>query len=574
MVSKENQIKFYSEELKELEFSVKKQFLSPAISLFQEGILYVGQFKGIDEKRGNVFFDIPCSEGYHSPRVDQNMNCFTLKKGASLPKEWGVKTYTDLLANRNRSNCILVDYIPSKRDGWITMIIREIESSFIENLHHNQLVGFGPTVPPFEYLQNLKDFSSSISSNNNLWNKILNFNTTIDISRQPELITEEIDIADTIISKTKESTIFLLQGPPGTGKTHQIADVISRLANANNSVLVTALTNKAAIELCEKPFLTELIETGKVIKIPLLMQEKNKFPQINNAKEIIPHKGYITLSTYYQFSKIWQSQSQTFDYVIVEEASQAYLTTIAAASKVGKNVIVVGDPNQIVPIVTNKNYKDLPNIDKLINGMGTMCQIVDFNYARKIETRRLTRRSTYYTNCFYQNTIISKALFSSLADDIDKLSFLGKYIHVNGGPTLILFGNPSISLMQSIVNFLIAAINDIIENSKNTIAVLSPFIDSVTYLQQNLKSRTISNKYLIDTVDRVQGLDVDFCFYVIPKSSPFAFNFNRFNVATSRAKKATIILTEKDFDKISVPDGEVSIYIRNLQQEFSFDVDL
>ena len=71
----------------------------------------------------------------------------------------------------------------------------------------------------------------------------------------------------------------------------------------------------------------------------------------------------------------------------------------------------------------------------------------------------------------------------------------------------------------------------------NDIAVLTPYIETLTYLQQNLKSKTNSRNYLIESVDRVQGLDVDYCFYVIPKSSSFSYNLNRFNVATSRAKK-------------------------------------
>lgn len=52
MVTKQDQIQFYAEELKELEFSVKKTFNSTGLSLFQNGDIYVGQYRGIDEKRG------------------------------------------------------------------------------------------------------------------------------------------------------------------------------------------------------------------------------------------------------------------------------------------------------------------------------------------------------------------------------------------------------------------------------------------------------------------------------------------------------------------------------------------
>lgn len=139
------------------------------------------------------------------------------------------------------------------------------------------------------------------------------------------------------------------------------------------------------------------------------------------------------MTTFYQFSRIWEEQTQSYDYVIVEEASQAYLTTIAAACKVGKKVIVVGDPKQIVPIVTNKNYKVFPNIDALIYGMNTLSQTEGFSFNRKTETRRLTERSTIYTNCFYNNTIQSKSLFDNIDTDINSFDKLTEITHSKGG---------------------------------------------------------------------------------------------------------------------------------------------
>ena len=61
MVTKQDQIQFYTEELKELEFSVKKIFNATGLSLFQNGDIYVGQYRGFDEKRGNVFRKLPSS---------------------------------------------------------------------------------------------------------------------------------------------------------------------------------------------------------------------------------------------------------------------------------------------------------------------------------------------------------------------------------------------------------------------------------------------------------------------------------------------------------------------------------
>lgn len=573
MVTKENQIKFYSEELKELEFSVKKTFNATGLSLFQNGDVYVGQYRGLDEKRGNVYVDIPTGDGKFAPRLDQKLNCFRPQPGFELPKTWGNLIYSDLIKGRNCTETKIVDYIPSKRDGWITMLIREMDAEFIDSLQYNQILAFGPTIPPFEYLQNLKEFSESLKEDGNeIWEKILGFKYGLKRDVSPKLLTEEIDIADEIIKQVEKSIIYVFQGPPGTGKTYQVADLVSRLVLSNKSVLITALTNKAAVEVCEKPFFEKLFDEERVSKLPISIDERKKFPKLINAKDLLPNKGHLTLTTFYQFSRIWKENTHTYDYVIVEEASQAYLTTIAAACKVGKKVIVVGDPKQIVPIVTSKNYKVFPNIDLLINGMNSLSQTEGFSFNLKTETRRLTKRSTSFTNSFYNNTIQSKSLYDNIDADVSRLKKLTSMTHSNGGPTLVEFSNNEGDVLNQMIRFLVVALNEFSDLKGNDIAVLTPYIETLTYLQQNLKSKTNSRNYLIESVDRVQGLDVDYCFYVIPKSSSFSYNLNRFNVATSRAKKTTFILVEQDFDHFVNLPNEVSNYLSKLKNEFAFTV--
>jgi rRNA-processing protein FCF1 len=202
--------------------------------------------------------------------------------------------------------------------------------------------------------------------------------------------------------------------------------------------------------------------------------------------------------------------------------------------------------------------------------MNTLSQINDFSFNRKTETRRLTNRSTDYTNSFYNNTIKSKSLYDNI--DISSLEKLASIIHSNGGPTLIEFSNKEENVLSQMMRFLIIALNELLGLKGNDIAVLTPYIETLTYLQQNLKSTTISRNYLIESVDRIQGLDVDYCFYVIPKSSSFSFNLNRFNVATSRAKKSTFILVEKDFDRFVNLSHEVGNYLYKLKNEFTFSV--
>ena len=573
MIDIQTQLQFYEEELRELEFSVKGTLESPAIALYQSGVVFVGVFKGVDTKRGNVFIEIRNEPGDHAPRLDHRLSCFTLPSNRHRTIQWDDVTYSKLVSGRNVTDCFAVDYTASKRKDWITMLVRGMDARFIEDLNTNQVLIFGPTMPPFEYLQNLLSFTRSVQINEDSnWGRLLNDGFYRIKHRRPELLTEEIDIPSFLIREVNSHGVVSLQGPPGTGKTFQIADLVSRLIKSGKSVILTALTNKAAIEVLEKEHLEEEVVSGNVSKLPFSYDESRRYPGLQEARELIPQKGHLHLTTYYQFSRTWQVLNRAYDYVIVEEASQAYLTTIAGAMKVGKHVIVVGDPKQIVPIVTSKKNLEVPALRDLVNGMSTLSEMESFPYLRKIESRRLSERAVLYTNSFYENSMVSKVNSEVLEAHLNGLQKLGQLTHQLGGPTLIQFSKSPRGMLADMTAFLLAAINELADLKNVKIAVLTPYKkNGLTEMQRDLKTRTKTKNYLIETVDRVQGLDVDFVFYVVPVSSAFSFDANRFNVATSRSKVCTYILVADDFDQVvKLPSG-VDEYMLKLKDELSFN---
>jgi rRNA-processing protein FCF1 len=77
---------------------------------------------------------------------------------------------------------------------------------------------------------------------------------------------------------------------------------------------------------------------------------------------------------------------------------------------------------------------------------------------------------------------------------------------------------------------------------------------------------------LIETVARIQGLTTDVAIFVIPNAG-YNYSLERrlFNVATSRAKRHTIIIVDKNIIS-SYPDlnEDVKIYLQKLNIEYSF----
>jgi rRNA-processing protein FCF1 len=105
------------------------------------------------------------------------------------------------------------------------------------------------------------------------------------------------------------------------------------------------------------------------------------------------------------------------------------------------------------------------------------------------------------------------------------------------------------------------------------ISVLSNYIDTVKALQKIIYGSIDEPKnLLIETVARIQGLTTDVTIFVIPNSGyNHSLEKRLFNVATSRAKRHTIIISDKNIIS-SYPylDEDVKMYLQKLNDEYSF----
>ena len=88
------------------------------------------------------------------------------------------------------------------------------------------------------------------------------------------------------------------------------------------------------------------------------------------------------------------------------------------------------------------------------------------------------------------------------------------------------------------------------ESPEAKIAILSKFKETVKELQKTfitkLHSEGIPDNLKIETVDRIQGLTVDYTIFLIPNASvSYSLDSELFNVATSRASRCTIIVADR-----------------------------
>jgi superfamily I DNA and/or RNA helicase len=259
-----------------------------------------------------------------------------------------------------------------------------------------------------------------------------------------------------------------------------------------------------------------------------------------------------------------------FDYIIIEEASQAFLSTIALAKKLGKKCIIIGDIKQLEPIF-HKEYapEDTNNYHWMICGLkGISFYLPNAKQYILTESYRLTEISIKGTNLFYGDVLKSKSDVK-LPLDFSNFSILEKYLNNYGGSSMIRFKLPAGRLPSNDCSIFIVKLIDEIKrfNTKAEIAVLAFHKDSIRLLQTKIFAKCVNTEnVLVETIDRIQGLTTDFCIFFVPTESvPFALQANRFNVATSRAKLCTLIISDETISSFySLIDDNVKQYMLSL----------
>jgi len=348
---REEHSNFLEEELRAQTKEFKQKLDTSAKFLLEEREeLFVAQF--LTFKDGEMILKFSTKRGL--PRKGEYLYCFTVPKELRNYRNWGERTYGDLVKEKaNFTETYCVWQAPAKNeDGSIDKDFylagfRGVDIEFADNISEGKgmILLLGPNKPPFEYIDNLQKIVENNFSKN--VNQILDqdFQKT---DRQPLLLDNKSDIPEFILSQLEKSGQLILIGPPGTGKTHLIAEMCKRLIEQKKSVLVTSLTNRALIEVVEKPALEKLLNEGKIFKTNISTDEQKAYPQLQHTKEITPQPSNLILSTFYIASSEAAKLSDIppFDYVIVDEASQAFLAMFAAAKILGKKIFGLVIPNR------------------------------------------------------------------------------------------------------------------------------------------------------------------------------------------------------------------------------------
>ncbi|KIW06674.1 hypothetical protein, variant [Verruconis gallopava] len=151
----------------------------------------------------------------------------------------------------------------------------------------------------------------------------------------------------------------LVLGMPGTGKTTTIAQIIRALVAKGKSVLLTSYTHTAVdnilLKLRDAGF--DVLRLGVLAKVHpqvrefviLDAQQKESLEDVQNAWYNPAVVATTCLGVNHPIF-----HKRTFDYCIVDEASQITLPVCLGPIRMAKTFILVGDHFQLPPLVQNK----------------------------------------------------------------------------------------------------------------------------------------------------------------------------------------------------------------------------
>lgn len=575
--TREQHKRFLDKELQAISENYIRVLNTKATALLSENEVYVAQFMKVDLEKdankddvfkgsGQVVLKFNKDKGI--PRKNEYFTALLLDGDKCLPRNWGNLSWAELRkfqVEYSEVHCVWQG--KANDNGFLLCGFNGMSMNMAKYLKEKNLSGcvivLGPKEPPMEYYQNLISFVSNTSACEPAA-KILDFNdegnnngpSTINDDDSARFVTNEIENYDEVI----------IQGPPGTGKTYMMASIIKNLLDKRESVLVTALTNRALIELANKEALDVHRANRNLMKTNVSSDEISTCKNLVSleSKDITSIKGKLTLTTFYNASA-WAKNSKAdqppFDYVIMDEASQALFAMIAACKRLGSKVVWIGDQQQLPPIISLSEETMVRNDYRMLaNGFSTLCDKFKYHYYLLTKTYRLLQKSASLTSIFYNEPLVPVNMESKYDSHLP-------YINKKGGTCLQLVSMPvgekaDLNSCQYVINLVSEILS---ENPKASVAVIAKFRASVRMLQNCFITKCgAKENVLIDTVERIQGMTCDYCLFYIPNAMmQMSLDKSLFNVATSRATCSTIIVANPNIFN-TICDKQVSSYMEVL----------
>jgi len=168
----------------------------------------------------------------------------------------------------------------------------------------------------------------------------------------PTVATEDDYItAVTAAALDLDDSYLAVQGPPGTGKTYTGARVIAALVREHGWRVGVVGQSHAVVENLLNAVVGAGLEVGQVGKVPSNPDKPVRFtPLVANGHLNFAADnpdGYVIGGTAWDLSNPARFGRRSLDLLVIDEAGQFSLASTIAASVASRNLLLLGDPQQL-----------------------------------------------------------------------------------------------------------------------------------------------------------------------------------------------------------------------------------
>lgn len=410
---------------------------------------------------------------------------------------------------------------------------------------------------------------------------------------------------------------LLIQGPPGTGKTSVIAEIVKRLAEQGQRVLLAAFTNQAVdnmLKRLDKEDFHNYVRLGHERSVDYRIHDrlfKNVIERnIGNQDETrdmstlvrdILRKTPVVAST----TATWSSDKYApqlratpqedhglhFDVAVIDEAGQLTIPAILGALRFAKRFILVGDEQQLPPLVLSREAAIAGLSTSLFGDLKQFATTIQAEQPAainpcvplRVQYRMNKWISNFSSTVFYNRELIAhksiehqilafkpdRQRLNCLQEDEPlvnalnpawPLTFLDVSTRPQANVTLTTLQEPkSNNLEAETVRELVAALLARGIKEKD-IGIIAPYRAQVANIRRHLfkhlpeqgwQALPVDTPLMVDTVDRFQGgersvIIISFATSIEPAvGNPrrdFLTNMHRLNVALTRAQRKLILV--------------------------------
>ncbi|MFC7325316.1 AAA domain-containing protein [Halorubrum rutilum] len=336
----------------------------------------------------------------------------------------------------------------------------------------------------------------------------------------------------------------LIHGPPGTGKTYTIARTIRALVEEGNRVLLSAFTNRAvdnALEALRDQGFEDVLRVGTQTGVRGDMQDVRLVQRGDpNAKAAELRDAPVVAATTAACGSRVLRECE-FDVALVDEASQLTEPGTHAAINRADRFVLVGDHEQLPPVVRAENDLRTSLFERLIEAYPDASVMLDRQY-------RMSQRIQAFASAEFYDGALRPAtpevagqtlrdLGVDPADLPDGLAGGVDFVDPDGTRD----GNRNVREAERVAEVVDAYLAAGVD--PDDVGVIAPFRAQVAEIGRR-------TPVTVDTVDRFQGSSKEVIVVSLVATGdldgPIFEDHRRMNVALTRARKQLTLVGDAD----------------------------